>query len=126
VVALLVLLGPLGHGFGGWPGPQQVGPGVESAPWGRGGGFGGPPALLVWALLIGGAIVLSRNGWSFRRVHADETPASAEDLLRWRYAAGEISREEFLEMSRVVHHPYDGIGSDPRTPTRGPDPTGSA
>jgi uncharacterized membrane protein len=47
--------------------------------------------------------MLSRGGWSFRRTpRTAETPSSAEDVLRWRYAAGEISRDDYLEMSRVV------------------------
>jgi uncharacterized membrane protein len=94
-LGLLALLGPVGHG-----------------PWGpRGGGFapsfGG---LVLWAAIIVGVIMLSRNGWSFRRTPRNVAPpASAEDILRWRYATGEISREEYLEMSRVVRGvPDDG------------------
>jgi uncharacterized membrane protein len=113
VLALLVLFGPLGHGFGGWPGPHQVGVGVESAagtpgfggggPWGPRAGFGPALGLAFWAVVIVGVVMLSRGGWSFRRApRTAETPSSAEDVLRWRYAAGEISRDDYLEMSRVV------------------------
>jgi uncharacterized membrane protein len=123
VLALLVLFGPLGHGFGSWPGPHQVGvaasapptPGFDGGPWGpRGGGFapsfGG---LVLWAAIIVGVIMLSRNGWSFRRTpRIAAPPTSAEDVLRWRYATGEISREEYLEMSRVVRGVPEDSGAE--------------
>ncbi len=57
--------------------------------------------LLIWLLLFGGGLPLLRR-WLGRfglGVGADD---SAFDTLRRRYAAGEITREQFEEMKEVL------------------------
>jgi putative membrane protein len=54
--------------------------------------------ILFWALLIVGVVVLV--GWVARR---DQTPRegnSPAEILRRRYASGEISKEQFEQMKR--------------------------
>lgn len=102
VVLLLLALGPMGHNFATWPGPRAIGPGTETEAWRHGGGFFFGPVFLIWALIIGGAFVLTRNNRRFRRHDAPPLPRSAEELLRWRYAAGEIGREQYEEMAQVM------------------------
>lgn len=92
VVLLLALLG------GGMMGPGMMG-------WG---GFGFNPLwwvlmLLFWVLIIGGIVVLLI--WLFRQAQpAGIGPGRAVnrplDILRERYARGEITREQYEEMRR--------------------------
>jgi putative membrane protein len=66
----------------------------------------GWPGLLLVLLLWGGAIVLALWGVSSLfpsgrvRVEAD-----ALEILRQRYARGEISREEYLQASETLRQP---------------------
>jgi putative membrane protein len=92
------LAGPLGpSGFRPFVGPWLFGM------WGIG--------LLIRALLIGLVLMLVvrifRGGRGYRRGYEGYTPAdyqmeSAEEILRRRYAAGEISREQYEEMRRTL------------------------
>jgi len=101
VVALLAL--PM-LGFGMW-GRGVGGPDFGFRPYGFGGpffwGFWGI-GLLIKLAFWGGLIFLFLN--IFRRrtywTHHDE-PSSLE-ILRQRYAAGEITREQYDEMRRVL------------------------
>lgn len=52
-------------------------------------GFG---MLLFWGLLIAVVLVLARNAWGGSGQNQEK---SALDLLKERYARGEIGREEF-------------------------------
>ncbi len=95
-VALVVLLlgllggGMMGFGMMGW------------------GGFGFSPLwwifmLLFWVLIIGGIAMLLV--WLFRqapRTGAGAGPPTSRplDILRERYARGEITREQYAEMRR--------------------------
>lgn len=56
--------------------------------WG-GMGFG---MLLFWGLLIAGVVLLVKNTWGNSGQNREKT---ALDLLKERYARGEIGREEF-------------------------------
>ncbi len=75
-------------------------------PYGYGGGWvwmvgGWLTMLLFWALLIVGIIALIRfatSGGTARR-GGTETPL---DILRRRYAAGELTKEQFEQMKRDV------------------------
>jgi uncharacterized membrane protein len=100
------------HGFGapaGAIGPN-VGPmagQVGFHPWMVGLGFMGLLIrLAVWAGIIFLAINLFRG--RFRRPYQDEpwtpreTDLSSEEILRRRYAAGEITREQYDEMRQVL------------------------
>ncbi|OGB16155.1 MAG: hypothetical protein A2W72_18720 [Burkholderiales bacterium RIFCSPLOWO2_12_67_14] len=70
--------------------------------WG-GMGFGGPLMLLFWILLIVGVVLLVR--WlvtsGTARPSQPEPPRNAAlDLLKERYARGEIERDEFEQKRR--------------------------
>ncbi len=68
-------------------------------------GYGGVFMMLLWALLIVGIVLLivwlvrqsgSRGGGSDDRVE------TALDILKKRYAKGEIGKEEFEQMKREL------------------------
>ena len=70
--------------------------------WG-GMGFGGPLMLLFWILLIVGVVLLVRwlvTGGTARPTQPDPPRNGALDLLRERYARGEIERDEFEQKRR--------------------------
>lgn len=96
ILLLVLLLGGAAMGFG------MIGPGMMG-----GNGFGwwgigmGILMLLFWALIIGGVVLLIL--WIVRQ----ERPATsgsraggerALDILRERYARGELTREEYEQM----------------------------
>lgn len=105
-IALLVilllgvsLLLPYGGGRGfGW---GMIGPGMMGGfgfPF-----FGGIMMILFWVILIGGGIwlfqSLARGGQSTWSATSRETPL---DVLKARYAKGEITKEQFEEMKRTL------------------------
>ncbi|MDA8345956.1 MAG: hypothetical protein M0Z66_10795 [Thermaerobacter sp.] len=62
--------------------------------WGGTGGWLGPILMvLFWVLVIGGIVALVR---SYGRPHAE--PDRAQEILRERYARGEISRQELEDL----------------------------
>lgn len=67
--------------------------------WGYFGGpwsWAGPVTMLVfWLLVIGGIAVVLRSWWASPVAH---TGVDALAVLKRRYAAGEITREEYLKM----------------------------
>jgi putative membrane protein len=69
--------------------------------WGAGMGIGGMFMMLVfWALIIGGIILLF--AWLVR-CKKREFPGSGEtplDILKKRYARGEVSKDEFDRMKK--------------------------
>ena len=101
VVVVVLLFGFPGAGmmgFGGF-GPGMMGGfyrGYGYAPW------WGIIMLLFWALVIGGAVILV--GRLVRQ--GNETPRgggredSSVEILRQRYARGEITRDQFDQMRR--------------------------
>ena len=101
VVVLVVLLaGILGGGM--MMGPWMMGPGMMG--WG---GFGFSPLwgivmLIFWLLVIGGIVLLAV--WLFRQFVPTEVAERREgralEILRERYARGEITREEYEQMRR--------------------------
>ena len=64
---------------------------------------GGLVMVLFWAVLIVGAVWLARglfpNGQQ-PLTSATRPEASAEDILKQRYARGEISKEQYDQMRR--------------------------
>lgn len=75
----------------------------EYGPWGW--GFGLLPMLMMvvfWAAVIVGIVVLIRWVWGQTTRAPSSLPGaeSALDILKKRYARGEINREEFEEKKR--------------------------
>lgn len=101
VVVVLLLVALLGGGMMmGW---GMMGPGM------MGWGFGFNPLgwvvmLLFWLLIIGGVALLAV--WFFRQATpaamGPHPPTSALDILKERYARGEITREQYEEMRHEI------------------------
>ena len=82
-----------GPGYGGW-GPGSMG-------WGMMGWFGPIMMLVFWAVIIIAVIFLIRRLMaSSRGVNAPRTEDSALEILKKRYARGEIKKEEFEQMKK--------------------------
>jgi len=61
--------------------------------WGWGGmGIG---MLLFWILLIGGIVLLARGFWCAGAGRSGSPEKTALDIVKERYARGEIQREEY-------------------------------
>ena len=75
--------------------------GAEGMGWGWG-GFGMVPMLLFWVLVILGIAVLVRWLASGASGSSGDKPPHAMDILKARYAKGEISREQFEQMKREI------------------------
>lgn len=100
LVLLPVLLMPMMFGgmMGGWNLSNLAG-------WGGNMWWGWLLMLLFWALLIGGGMALV--AWAARRGRvspsgdgAGSRPNEALEILRQRYARGEITGEQFEQMKR--------------------------
>ncbi len=108
LVAIVLLLIGVGIGFASTRSPGWWG--MMGAPYGPGmmGGYGYMGwagwlmMLLFWALVIGVIIWVIQSAARTAR-HPDSGPRSAEtplDILKRRYASGEITKEQFDEMRR--------------------------
>lgn len=64
------------------------------------GGFMGLFAILFWALVIVGIVLVVR--WLMARSHPAQPGESALGILEKRYALGEIDRETFERMRRDI------------------------
>ena len=72
-------------------------------PEGWGWGFWIVHNLLWWVILILGIVVLVRMlGRAARRDEPESPPETALDVLKKRYARGEISKTEFEEKKRDI------------------------
>lgn len=104
VVLALLLLGLFGSGmtgygrtgpWGGWMGPGMMG--------GYGFGWGGL-MLAFWALAIGGVVLLVLHllgpNPTTTTLGQQDAGGRALDVLRERYARGEITREQYDQMRR--------------------------
>ena len=120
-LALVVLAGPLfggigpgGHGWHGYP-PAAFPPGATYPPaaaypaaagWWPGAALAGLVRLAVLGALIALALKFFRRGGpgASQQGHPEgETSAeTAQEILRQRYAAGEITREQFDEMRQTL------------------------
>ncbi|HSQ82688.1 MAG TPA: SHOCT domain-containing protein [Casimicrobiaceae bacterium] len=95
-VAIAVTV-PLARAQPGGYGPGMMG----SYGWGQGGAFGMIWMLLWWVLIILGIVLLAK--WLFRRPQGGggHAPGNrALEILRERYARGEIDKKEFEERKR--------------------------
>lgn len=70
--------------------------------WGWGMGFGMISMVLFWVLVILGIVILVK--WiAAGSAGGDRTPAkTALDILKERYARGEIGRDEFEQKKRDI------------------------
>ncbi|MCC7105481.1 MAG: SHOCT domain-containing protein [Chloroflexi bacterium] len=80
------------------------GPGAPTGygwPWGLALGLGGLMMLAFWGAVLVGVELLLRGlfGTGSTRGRTEET---ALEILKRRYAAGEITREQFDDMRRVL------------------------
>ena len=65
--------------------------------WGMGMGFG---MLLFWGLLVAAIVLLVKYTWGSSAFPEHKQEKSALDILKERYARGEIEREEFEQKRR--------------------------
>jgi len=70
---------------------------------GMGFGFGWIFMILFWLLVIMGIVYILKNMFSSRVLAENET---AEDILKKRYAAGEITKNEFNERRLIIAKRY--------------------
>jgi putative membrane protein len=109
VVLVVLLLG--GAGMMGFSGFGMMGPGMMGSYGGMMGGYGNLSgfgfnplgailSLVFWALITGGVALLVV--WLARSagVSSAARGESALDILKTRYAKGEITKEQFEEMKR--------------------------
>jgi len=66
--------------------------------WGWGMGFGWIFMVLFWALIILGIVALAR--WLFVAGGSGRSGQRPLDILKERYARGEINREQYEQMRR--------------------------
>ena len=100
-IVILLLLLPTG-GMMGWGmmGPGMMGWGSSAFnPW------WGVLMMLFWVMIVGGIALLI--AWFVRQGLASGAPSNGRDsgameILRERYARGEISHEEFEQMRRAL------------------------
>lgn len=104
IVLVLLLLGGMGAGmmgYGGYGG--MMWPGMMGNYYGPGFGFGGLLMMLFWLLIIGGIVLLvvwavGRGGMA--TLGGTRPQDSALEILKQRYARGEITKEQFDQMRR--------------------------
>ncbi len=81
------------------------------------GGFGmGIGMLLFWGLIIFVVVALVRafagTGWGYDRSEREARPRSPLEILRERYARGEIDRNEFEQKRTVLEKSSGNAGRD--------------
>jgi putative membrane protein len=107
IVFLLPLLGGgmMGPGMMGRSGPAGAADGY-GWPWGLAMGLGGLMMLAFWGAVLVGVVLLVRGligpGSTSGRTESGRTEQTALEVLKRRYAAGEITREQFDDMRRVL------------------------
>lgn len=97
----LVIALTIGRGFGPWwfgPSPFAGGDWL----WGVGFGLAWLFRIAIWVALIALVVLLVRRLLVPRGADRRWSPESAADVLRRRYAAGEITREQYEEMRQVI------------------------
>jgi putative membrane protein len=103
VLAILIIFPLAFGGFSGWRGSWgMMGPGWNVMGPGMMGGFGWGwmPLLLVvfWGLVIWGIVAVVRGTGHPKGCHA--TTETALEVLKRRYALGEIKKKEYEEKKR--------------------------
>jgi putative membrane protein len=104
IVALMPMLGMgmMGPGMMGGYGPPGGQAGSWSWGWGLAMGLGMLAMLAFWGALIVGVVLLVRWLLTASSGPGPRSPETALEVLRRRYAAGEISREEYLQMRQEL------------------------
>ncbi len=104
-LVLILLAGPmLGGGvmgpgmMGGWYGRF----GGNGWLWGLGMGLGGLMMLAFWGALIALAVLFFRRAGGPREDPPSTGRETPEDILKRRFAAGEITREQYDEMRHAL------------------------
>ncbi len=103
VVVLVVILVVPGLGWG-MMGPGMMGPGMMGG-WGWGGAspLWGVGMFVFWALIIGGVVLLV--SWGIRQAGPGPGESAGRrplDILKERYARGELNREQYEQMRREL------------------------
>ena len=75
--------------------------GCDMPGWG-GHWLGGIVMLLFWVLVIAGILALTRGVFSRSSGGSPAAPESALDILKRRYAKGEIDKAEFEEKRKEI------------------------
>jgi putative membrane protein len=99
VLLLVILLGPaLGWGMMGW---GMMGPGMMGA-WGAAANpWWGIAMMVFWAAIIAGVVLLVV--WGVRQLGSGGSVSREPlDILKERYARGELTREQYEQMRRVL------------------------
>ncbi len=109
VLVLVLLLTPMlgggmmGPGMMGGYGPQgSIPPGVSGWGWGLGMALGMVGMLAFWGALLVGLVLLIRAAVATGSVPPGTGGEAPLDVLRRRYAAGEITQEQYEQMRRVL------------------------
>ena len=101
LVTLLIVALALSSTMGGMMGPGMMGPGMMwrggGWMWGVGMWLGGLAMLVFWGALIVGAILVVRH---LGGMPGSEVRTSPLDILKRRYASGEIMREQYEQMRK--------------------------
>lgn len=99
IISIMILSATAGYGYAQM-GPGYMGPGMMN--WGYGMGWGWSIIMLAfWIAVIAGIIFLIR--WvvlSTDRRRETRAEDSALEILRQRYARGEINKEEFEQRKK--------------------------
>ena len=88
--------------MGGMMGPGMMGPTTMPGRgwgWGLGMGVGGLAMLAFWGALIVGVVLLVRGLGGAGHGRWQHSPT---DILKRRYAKGEITREEYEQMRKEI------------------------
>jgi len=100
----LSLINNIALQWGGYDryGGYGMGPGMMN--WGYGGLFMGIINIIFWVAVIIGVVYLIKfiSSSSKQSPHETKKGDSALDILRERYAKGEINREEFEEKKKAL------------------------
>ena len=96
LVILLVVALALSSTMGGMMGPGMMGRG-SGWMWGAGMWLGGLAMLLFWGALIVGAVLVFRL---LAGLPTGDGRASPLDIIKRRYASGEITREQYEQMRK--------------------------
>ncbi|MCL5960332.1 MAG: SHOCT domain-containing protein [Chloroflexi bacterium] len=91
------MMGGFGPGMMGGYGPGMMGGYGWGQGWGWGGTAGVISTIIFWILIIGGVVLLVK--WLASSARTGDSPfrtgESALDILKRRYASGEITKAEF-------------------------------